>query len=149
LARFEWKRLRLIPVVFVSVFVFAVIDYAIRGPQARHKQIEIEEKLSSIPDLKSAKVVNSSSGFKTGGGYARRILEADVLPDQIDSYYRQQLEQRGWFFLKKEVRLSKARVIFCSKKGDQVAMIELPESVRTTPYKYTLALNWGIDCRLQ
>jgi hypothetical protein len=71
---FEWKRLRFVPVVVLGVFAVMLCDYAIRGPNARRRQAAVENALRAIPDPTFSTAINSSSGFKTSGGYAERSL---------------------------------------------------------------------------
>src|SRR6266852_734821 len=114
-----------------------LVDYAIRGPKAKRKQITIEKQLELISDPKSSSVTNLSSGFKTSGGYVKRIDQTDLAPEEVESYYRKRLEERDWFYVKEEVILSNRRVIFC-RGNDEAAILVLPGRAIQKSYEYSL-----------
>ena len=118
-----------------------LVDYAIRGPQAKQKQITIEKELRSIPDPHLSSMTNSVSGFKTSGGYANRFLQTDLTPEEVESYYREKLEEQQWVYMKEEEILSKRRVIFCRGK-DETATLVLPEKAIQKSYEYSLTISW-------
>lgn len=139
--RQDWKRLRFAPVVLLGVFAFVIADYIFRGPKAKEKQSNIESELRSILDPPSSSLIYSRSGFKTSGGYTKRILRTNLALDELDSYYRSKLEEQKWFYLKEEVILSNRRAIFCNGTGE-AAVLAMPEKAGEIPYEYSLTITW-------
>jgi hypothetical protein len=147
--KLDWKRLRYAPLVAIGFLVFVLVEYAVRGPQAKREQAALENSLRSISDPSSSKVLDFTSGFKTSGGYATRILVTRVSREEIGRHYRQELQQHGLYYLRTDSILGKNRMIFCADLNKQVTILELPESVAGGLYQYRLTSNWGIDygCR--
>jgi hypothetical protein len=98
--RQDWKRLRFLPLLFLCFFGVTVVDYAIRGKEAKEKQVALERRFQLISDPKSARLVTSGAGFKTSGGYATRTLEAELSDDDVEAYYHEELERHEWFYVK-------------------------------------------------
>jgi len=123
------------------------VYYVLNLPKAKQRQNTIDKELRLIPDPKSSSTINFDSGFKSSNGYVNRIVLTELEPNQVEAYYRDKLEEQGWFFRKKEVRLSRTRVIFCG--NDETAVLDLPEVVTDKRYRYSLQIIWGIDygCR--
>jgi hypothetical protein len=88
-------------------------------------------------------MIDSGAGFKSSNGYVSRVISTELEPEQVETYYRQLLEERDWYFMKKENRVSKNRIIFCFN-GD-TAILEVPESGTERGYTYSLMISWGID----
>ena len=64
----------------------------------------------------------------------------------MEIYYRETLEDQGWYFRKRESRLSKTRVIFCRDNDvEETAVLELPDRVAERDYRYSLKIGWGIN----
>ena len=144
----DWKRLRYVPVVFLGVLGFMLVDYAIRGHKAEQKQVTIERRFGMISDPAASSVIRSGHGFKTGDGYVTRILRTNLAQDKVEAYYREELEKGEWFYFKEEVILSHRRVLFCNG-DDESIVVALPEASVPKTYEYSLTLSWYLShgCR--
>ncbi len=140
--QFDWRRLRFVPIVVLGFLAVVTVDYAIRGPKAKQRQGTIERALRSIPDPESSSLTNATSGFKTSSGYATRVLQTDLAPSEIKSYYRAKLEEQGWFYYQENLILSSRRQVFCKGTGE-ATVLAIPESVIKKPYEYSLTMSWN------
>lgn len=144
----NWKRLRYVPVVFLGVVGFMLVDYAIRGSKANRKQITIEKQFGKISDPEASRVTSAGHGFKTNGGYVSRIVRTNLAQDEVEAYYRDELEKGDWFYFKEEVILSNKRVLFCNSHDESI-VVALPQSSIPKTYEYSLTLSWDLShgCR--
>lgn len=138
----QWKRVKQIPIFMLGVLLLWGIDFAIRGPNAKRRQSAIENDLRVIPDPGSSHIINSTSGFKTSGGWTNRILRTDLAPDDVAAYYRDKLEEQHWYYMRDKTILSKRRFIFCGG-NDDAAVLVVPETVSSGSYEYSLTITWG------
>ena len=146
MARLNWKQVGAGPIVVLCLLSAMLFDYAIRGPKAKVRQTALETELRRIADPKSSIAGSFGSSYKTSNGYVEKFVWTDLPPDQVRSFYRETMEQNGWYFTKSESRLSKARTIFCRNDGTgEAAVLELPDSPHEKSYRYSLKLIWGID----
>jgi len=146
LRKIEWNassRRCLLAFFVVLFWVVLVVHYVLNLPRAKQRQDVIDKELRIIPDPKASSTINFGSGFKTGNGYVNRLVLTELEPDQVEGYYRKKLEEQGWYFMRKEVRLSRIRVIFCG--NDENAVLDLPESVAQKSYQFSLTISWGIN----
>jgi len=136
-------RLILGLLVFFSVIVFGLIDYARNYPQAKVRQREVDEELRSIPDPEASAIIDHSYSFKPAvGGSVTRLVRTDLKPNQIEDYYRQKLEEYGWSLALSEVRLSRVRMVFC--QGSETAELYVP-ALDAPANEYSLRLGWSDD----
>ena len=142
--RIDWKRLRLVPFAFLGVLGWMLVDYVIRGPEAKQKQIAIEKKIGAISDPKASNAISSGRGLKTSNGYVARIVHTDLDQDEVEAYYRGELEKGNWFYIKEEVILSNRRILYCNG-GNESAILALPERGTAKTYEYSLTISWGIE----
>jgi hypothetical protein len=123
--------------------VFGLINYARNYPQAKIRQREIDEEFRSIPDPEASAIIDHSYSFKPGvAGSVTRLVRTDLKPNQIESYYRQKLEEYGWSLALSEVRLSRDRMVFC--QGTETAELYVP-ALDAPTNEYSLRLRWSND----
>jgi len=138
----DWKRLRYLPLAFLCFCGVTVVDYAIWGKEAKEKQVALEMKFQLISDPKFARLVASGAGFKTSGGYATRALETEQSDEDVEAYYREELERHEWFYVKEDYVWTGRRVLFCGNDEDTVA-IELPDRDSRDHHSYRITATWN------
>jgi hypothetical protein len=116
------------------------------GPKAKQRQIALEKELRQVADPKSSSVGTFSSSYKSSNGSVEKSVWTDLQPDEVESFYRETLGQNGWYFTKKESRLSTTRAIFCRDSGTgDTAVLELSDRPGPKSYRYSLRFVWGIN----
>jgi hypothetical protein len=118
-------------------------------PDGPAKQAALEREFDSIPKLPGSVPTELNQIYKTDRGKIG-FYKSDHNPDQIKSYYENELTKLGWKYIgEKKVEAFQrfsggGQHLFC--KGETAAT--LFTAARDEPrlgYTYSLALNWGMS----
>lgn len=147
LFRMDWKRLRLLPLIFLGFFATVAIDFGIRGKEAKENQVRMSRRFQLISNPPEAHLVTSNEGFKTTLGFSTRVLETELPEKNIKAYYERELEGPNWVFMKEDPTWQGTRLVFCNDEEDTLA-IELPGEAGRK-YRYTITMSWNKsrECR--
>ena len=118
-------------------------------PDGAAKQAALERQFDSIPKLPGSIPTELNQIYKTERGKIG-FYKSESSPDQIKSFYKNELERLGWKFAgEKEVEpvqgySGRTHTLFCNGETAATLFITAQDEARLG-YTYSLAMNWGMS----
>ena len=118
-------------------------------PDGPAKQAALEREFDSIPKLPGSVPTELNQIYKTDRGKIG-FYKVDLNPDQIKSYYENELTKLGWKYIgEKKVEAFQrfsggGQHLFCKGKTAATLFTAASDEPRVG-YTYSLALNWGMS----
>jgi hypothetical protein len=120
----------------------------IREPKAKLRQKFVVKELDAIRDTDGVRPNKTWSNYDNGSGRAVRTLTSDIDYDKTKSFYKEQLEARGWELVCEDVRGSRDRMIF--SQGEYFAVLAMPVySAQLFPSHEHSKYSFGFDLQVE